>query len=45
MRMRLALSDVKRSDGGGQAVLRQTFEREGADRPVCIAAQVVYLMA
>lgn len=45
VRMRLTIADVRESDGGGQAVFRQTFEREGGDKPVCVADQVIYFMA
>src|SRR5579875_2656162 len=42
VRMRLELTALRDLDGGGvQATLRQTFEAEGADKPVCVADQLV----
>ena len=41
VRMRATLSDVQDVPGGLQYTLTQTFEREGGDKPVCVAEQVV----
>jgi acyl dehydratase len=41
VRMRSTLREVKRLDGGGQATFVQTFERDGHEKPVCIAEHVV----
>jgi acyl dehydratase len=41
VRMRSTLRDVKRLEGGSQATFVQTFEREGHDKPVCVAEHVV----
>jgi acyl dehydratase len=41
VRMRATLADVAEIAGGAQFVVTQTFEREGADKPVCVAEQVV----
>jgi acyl dehydratase len=40
VRMRAALSDVTDIPGGVQFVVTQTFEREGGDKPVCVAESV-----
>jgi acyl dehydratase len=37
VRMRAALRDVQDIPGGAQITIVQTFEREGADKPVCVA--------
>jgi acyl dehydratase len=41
VRMRATLAEVAEIAGGAQFVVTQTFEREGADKPVCVADQVV----
>jgi acyl dehydratase len=41
VRMRSRVSDVKRVEGGCQATFTQTFEREGGDKPVCVAELVM----
>lgn len=41
VRMRSELVAVAPADGGAQAVFRQTYEREGGDRPVCVADHVL----
>jgi hypothetical protein len=35
--MRLKLESVDDVPGGAQIVIVQTFEREGGDKPVCVA--------
>jgi acyl dehydratase len=40
VRMRATLSDVQDVPGGLQLVVTQTFEREGGDKPVCVAESV-----
>ena len=37
VRMRATLSSVDDIPGGAQITVTQTFEREGADKPVCVA--------
>jgi acyl dehydratase len=37
VRMRAVLSDVSDIEGGVQITVTQTFEREGTDKPVCVA--------
>jgi acyl dehydratase len=37
VRMRAELSTVDETPGGVQMVVRQTFEREGFEKPVCVA--------
>ena len=37
VRMRLKLESVEDVPGGAQIVIVQTFEREGGDKPVCVA--------
>jgi acyl dehydratase len=41
VRMRSTLRDLKRLDAGSQATFVQTFEREGHDKPVCVAEHVM----
>jgi len=41
VRMRAALSSVADVPGGAQLTLTQTFEREGEDKPVCVAESLV----
>ena len=41
VRMRSKLVEVTEVPGGAQASLLQTFEREGADKPVCVATSVL----
>jgi acyl dehydratase len=40
VRMRATLSEVTDIPGGVQIVVTQTFEREGGDKPVCVAESV-----
>jgi acyl dehydratase len=37
VRMRAAVAEVEDIPGGAQLTLQLTFEREGGDRPVCVA--------
>ncbi|TJZ77791.1 hypothetical protein FCG67_11990 [Rhodococcus oryzae] len=37
VRMRAVLSDISDIAGGVQIAVTQTFEREGTDKPVCVA--------
>jgi len=41
VRMRAALEAVDRIDRGVRVRIRQTFEREGQDKPVCVAESLV----
>jgi acyl dehydratase len=41
VRMRCQLADVESSGKTARISLRQTFEREGGDKPVCVATHVV----
>ena len=41
VRMRATLSSVEDVPGGVQLTVTQTFEREGGDKPVCVAQTVV----
>jgi acyl dehydratase len=45
VRMRARLADVSTNGSGAQATLQQTFEREGADKPVCVAEMLLWLVA
>jgi len=45
VRMRAALSEVTDIPGGVQFVVTQTFEREGGDKPVCVAESVARVYA
>jgi acyl dehydratase len=40
VRMRMTLQDVTDVPGGVQTTMLWTFEREGGDKPVCVAEQV-----
>jgi acyl dehydratase len=40
VRMRATLSSVDDVPGGGQLTITQTFEREGEEKPVCVAEAV-----
>ena len=40
VRMRAVLTSVEEVPGGVQFVVTQTFEREGGDKPVCVAEAV-----
>jgi acyl dehydratase len=44
LRMRAQLSRVTELDGAVQVMITQTFEREGAEKPVCVAEQLVLLV-
>jgi acyl dehydratase len=41
VRMRAALKSVRDVDGGVVATVAQTFEREGQEKPICVAESVV----
>ena len=41
VRMHLTLSALKRLDGGSQASFMETFEREGHQKPVCVAEHII----
>jgi acyl dehydratase len=41
VRMRAVLSQLDDVAGGAQTVVTQTFEREGEDKPVCVAEHIV----
>lgn len=41
VRMRTRLNDLQLRDGGSQATFAQTFEREGHEKPVCVAQFVM----
>lgn len=45
VRMRCRLLEASPTGDGATARLAQTFEREGADKPVCVAEQVLRFMA
>ena len=45
VRLRVSIAEVEPHHGWSQLVLTQTFEHEGADKPVCVAEQVVRLYA
>jgi acyl dehydratase len=40
-RMRAKLAELSDIQGGAQMIMELTFEREGADKPVCVAQSVV----
>jgi acyl dehydratase len=41
VRMRARLAELSEIPGGGQMILELTFEREGGEKPVCVAESVV----
>ena len=41
VRLRATLSSVDEIPGGAQIMITQTFEREGGEKPVCVAEQLV----
>jgi acyl dehydratase len=41
VRMRATLTSVDEIPGGAQLKITQTFEREGGEKPVCVAEQLV----
>jgi acyl dehydratase len=41
VRMRAKLADLESIPGGAQMVMELTFEREGGEKPVCVAQTVV----
>jgi acyl dehydratase len=41
VRMRAKLADLEAIPGGAQMVMELTFEREGGEKPVCVAQTVV----
>ena len=45
VRMRATLSEVTEIPGGVQFVVTQTFERDGGDKPVCVAESVARVYA
>jgi acyl dehydratase len=45
LHMTLELLDVDSSQNGARGRLRQTFEARGAERPVCVADQVLHFVA
>ncbi|WP_205696353.1 MaoC family dehydratase [Conexibacter sp. SYSU D00693] len=45
LRMRVTVSSVDDVAGGAQVKFTQTFEREGGDKPVCVAEQLVRFFA
>jgi|SRR5438067_976023 len=40
VRMRAAIAAVEEISGGAQVTIAQTFEREGTDKPVCVAQAI-----
>jgi acyl dehydratase len=45
VRMHLEMLQVKPVAGAAQATLRNTFEREGTEKPVCVADHVIRFVA
>ena len=41
VRMRAKLAELESIPGGAQMIMELTFEREGGDKPVCVAQSVV----
>ena len=41
VRMRAKLAELSEIPGGAQMIMELTFEREGGDKPVCVAESVV----
>ena len=41
VRMRARLAELEEIQGGAQMIMELTFEREGGDKPVCVAQSVV----
>jgi hypothetical protein len=41
IRMRAKLANLEGIPGGAQMVMELTFEREGGEKPVCVAQTVV----
>jgi acyl dehydratase len=41
VRMRARLAELSEISGGAQMIMELTFEREGGDKPVCVAESVV----
>jgi acyl dehydratase len=41
VRMRAKLAELEEISGGAQMIMELTFEREGGDKPVCVAQSVV----
>ena len=41
VRMRAKLAELEEIAGGAQMIMELTFEREGGDKPVCVAQSVV----
>jgi acyl dehydratase len=44
VRMRCQLAEVQTSENSARVSLLQTFEREGGEKPVCVATHVVALL-
>jgi acyl dehydratase len=40
IRMRVMLKELEETQGGARTVMKLTFEREGHDKPVCVAESV-----
>jgi acyl dehydratase len=45
LRMRATLAAVEDIPGGAQITIVQTFERDGADKPVCVAESLARVYA
>lgn len=45
VRMRATLESVDETAGGLTCTIRQTFEREGGEKPVCVAESLIRLVA
>ena len=41
VRMRAKLAELEEIPGGAQMIMELTFEREGGEKPVCVAQTVV----
>lgn len=44
VRMRLTVGELQDVGGGAQLSVTQTFEREGSDKPVCVATALVRIV-
>lgn len=44
IRMRLGITSVEQVGGGAQLTVTQTFEREGGEKPVCVAEALARLV-
>ncbi|HYC80861.1 MAG TPA: MaoC family dehydratase [Solirubrobacterales bacterium] len=45
LRMRLEIAEVTELTGSGQVTMAQTFEREGGEKPVCVATAISRFVA